>query len=231
MDNTIASARRGLIDVALRAINKSSKHPRTYALTDESKTALGALYRAVLDSRQERGVQPTTEPTAEQEMIAVIHALDAAGCNLLQKRRNDPKPLPKPWVDPVTQQPIPPPTDLDGKSLLRKYDPELADHYEAMERDPYGHIQKLREDEAMRRVMATVVYDENVHKLNVYRRGNQTAIGDFVKRDPEFAKFYEAEAKPVEIPLFGRERNLTLEGRLFRDPAVGGLVMIAQRVH
>jgi len=35
-----------------------------------------------------------------------------------------------------------------------------------------------------------------------------------MKRDPELAKFYQAKAKPVEIPLFGKNRNLTIAGRL-----------------
>lgn len=225
------SARRGLIDVALRALNKSSKHPRSYALGDEAKIALASFYKAILDSRLEKDVQPTDSPSAEEEMVRVIHALDAAGCNLLQKRRSDAKPLPKPWLDPVTQQPIPPPTDLKGRTLLRKYDPELADHYEKMQADPYGYIQKLREDEAMRHALAEISYGEAQHRMNVFRGNNKTAQGEFVRRDPELAKFYEAEAKPVEINLFGKERNLTLEGRLFKDPAVGGLVLLAQRVH
>jgi hypothetical protein len=39
----------------------------------------------------------------------------------------DPKPLPKPWIDPVTNQPLLPPTDLKGKMFLRKYDPRLSE--------------------------------------------------------------------------------------------------------
>ena len=45
-------------------------------------------------------------------------------------------------------------------------------------------------------------------------RRHETAKNLAMKRDPELAKFYQAKAKPVEIPLFGKNRNLTIAGRL-----------------
>jgi hypothetical protein len=52
-----------------------------------------------------------------------------------------------------------------------------------------------------------------------------------MKRDPELAKFYQAEAKPVEIPLFGKNRNLTIAGRLTKDPISNAVVTIAEKIH
>jgi hypothetical protein len=66
---------------------------------------------------------------------------------------------------------------------------------------------------------------------NPWRRNDKTAQAQFVKRDPDLAKFYQAEAKDVEIPLFGRNRNLTIEGRLAKDPDTFALVKTAQRIH
>ena len=80
--------------------------------------------------------------------------------------------------------------------------------------------------------LASIVYDENTDKLNPFRGTNETAKAEFTKRDPILARFYEAEAKRVSIPLFGKAaRNLTIEGKLVKDPAVGGIAIAAQRIH
>jgi hypothetical protein len=42
---------------------------------------------------------------------------------------------------------------------------------------------------------------------------------------------YEQEAKRVEIPLFGKSRNMTIEARAIKDPAIGGLAKAAQQIH
>jgi hypothetical protein len=60
---------------------------------------------------------------------------------------------------------------------------------------------------------------------------NLTAQGDFTKRDPELARFYQEEAVPVELPIFGKNRNMTIANRLTKDPAVAGLVSLAERIH
>ncbi len=44
-------------------------------------------------------------------------------------------------------------------------------------------------------------------------------------------KFYEREAKPVEIPIFGKNRNLTVEGRLAKNPVLCATVKVAHRIH
>ena len=54
-------------------------------------------------------------------------------------------------------------------------------------------------------------------RLNPYIGGNLQAINEFIKRDSELAAFYKQEAEPVSLPLFGPNRNLTVEGRLYRD--------------
>jgi hypothetical protein len=45
------------------------------------------------------------------------------------------------------------------------------------------------------------------------------------------AAFYRDEAKPVELPLFGAKRNLTVEGKLFKDPAAASVLKVAREIN
>jgi hypothetical protein len=58
------------------------------------------------------------------------------------------------------------------------------------------------------------------------RRGTRSST----KRDPELAKFYEQEAKPVSIPVFGRNKNMTIQNRLYKDPHAAATYKIAEQV-
>jgi hypothetical protein len=223
--------RINLTRVALEALAKT-KNPRTYALTAESKNALAVLAAAVYEARTAQGRSFDDEPSPRQEIAALIEKLAAAGVNILQQRPGDAKPLPKPWVDPVTEQALPPPTDLTGKMFLRKYDPALADHYDGMEKDPYAYVQSLREREAQRQALASISYSNTEHAVNPFRGTDMKAQNNLIKSTtPDLVEFYKAEAKEVEISLFGARRNLTVEGRLAKDPSTGALVKIAQRIH
>jgi len=222
--------RQNLTRVALEALAKA-KHPRAYALTNEAKNALAVLAAAIYERRNAQGRSFDDEPSAHQEMTALVEKLATAGVNILQTRPGDPKPLPKPWTDPVTGQPLPPPTDLAGKTFLRKYDPALADHYDAMAKDPYGYVQSLREREAQRQALASIAYGKDEHAVNPFRGTDMRAQNNLIKSSPELVEFYKAEAADVDIPIFGARRNLTIEGRLAKDPATGALVKIAQRIH
>jgi hypothetical protein len=88
----------------------------------------------------------------------------------------------------------------------------------------------LREREAQREALAKIPYSSEQHETNPFRRNDKTAQAQFVKRDPEVAKFYESEAKDVEIPLFGRGRNLTLEDKLTKDPDTFATIKVAQQI-
>jgi hypothetical protein len=52
-----------------------------------------------------------------------------------------------------------------------------------------------------------------------------------MKRDPLLAEFYQQEAKDVEIPIFGKNKNLTVFGKLAKDASVAGMVQLAERIH
>jgi hypothetical protein len=69
------------------------------------------------------------------------------------------------------------------------------------------------------------------HQVNVFRGNNQTAQGQFMARAPKLAAFYKNEARDVEIPIFGKNKNMTIAGRLSKDPSIGALVQVASRVH
>ena len=64
--------------------------------------------------------------------------------------------------------------------------------------------------------------------FNPYIGGNLQAINEFIKRDSELAAFYKQEAEPVSLPLFGPNRNLTVEGRLYRDPHAASVLKISR---
>lgn len=50
-------------------------------------------------------------------------------------------------------------------------------------------------------------------------------------RDPKLAEFYQREAKDVELPLFGKNRNETVVGKLSKDAGTAALVQVAARIH
>jgi hypothetical protein len=141
------------------------------------------------------------------------------------------KPLPKPWLDPITGAPLPPPTSLEERSVLAKVDPDLLAWYDRMEKSPYKTVADHLAEEAHRKALGGIPYGQEHHKTNPFRGNDQTAKAQLVKRDPDLAKFYEEEAKPVEIPLFGRNRNITVTGRLTKDPLSSAIVQIAEQIH
>jgi hypothetical protein len=198
--------RRKLARFAVDALHKLPR-ARLYALNAESKDALACLAAAIKADRAARNLTDDDAPTAQSQMVALLERLAKAGVNLQQVRpETEPKPLPKPWIDPVTGQSLPPPTDITGKTLLRKFDPALADHYDAMERDPYGHIQSLHEAAAKREALAKATYGEQEHEINPFKTGDRKMQDAVVKSGPdELVAFYQREAADVEVPLFRRE--------------------------
>lgn len=77
----------------------------------------------------------------------------------------------------------------------------------------------------------TIPCGEAEHKLNLFFGNNETAKNEFAKRDPDLAKFYQEEAQPVEIPIFGKNKNLTVASKLVKDPSIAGPVQLAARIH
>jgi hypothetical protein len=223
------------LNFALSAYGKM-QHNRTYALTPESKPVFGVLARAMFQRRAAEGRSDMDgkPPSSHQEFFNLAAALNQAGCNLLQRRPGDAPPSPKPWTDPVTGEQLPNPwktKNLKGQSLLEQRDPALAAHFKAMAEDPYGTLAKMQDAEAQRQSLSSIPYSANEHQLNPFLGNNETAKAEFVKRDPDLAKFYEEEAKPVEIPIFGKNKNLTIAGKLAKDPRMAALVQLAARIH
>jgi hypothetical protein len=83
-------------------------------------------------------------------------------------------------------------------------------------------------EEVKRESLGAIPYGPDEHKLNPYIGGNLQAINEFIKRDSELAAFYKQEAEPVSLPLFGPNRNLTVEGRLYRDPHAASVLKISR---
>jgi hypothetical protein len=118
----------------------------------------------------------------------------------------------------------------DERAIVAKTDPQLLELLDELEARPYATINKLRQAEAQRQAIMAIPYGEKEHQLNPFRGDNKTAHAQFTKRDPELAAFYEREAKDVEVPIFGRHRNMTIEAKLLRDPSTAALVRVAEQI-
>jgi hypothetical protein len=237
MDAEKARERLGAQTFGEEAYRKTPRN-RAYALTPQAQIALSALASAMFKRRIAEGRSGIDDkPTSWQEFFEIIHVLADAGCNVLQARPGDTPPLPQVWRDPVTNAALPNPfekksADLKAQSILTRRDPALAAHYKAMAEDPYGTIAKMMDVEVNRRAMEEVPYTESEHAVNPFRTDDQTAHATFVKNaTPQLVEFCKSEAKDVSIPIFGPNRNLTIEGRLIKDPAVGALVKVARQIY
>jgi hypothetical protein len=235
-NETPEQLRKAARTFALEAYKKM-RHHRAYALDAQGEVALAALARAMFERRIAEGrADMNASPTAWQEFFSIIEKLAAAGANVLQKRPGDAKPPPKPWTDPVTGEPLRNPfaknaLDLKAQTILAQRDPDLAAHYKAMAADPYGTLAKYQDAEAARTAMEQIPYGESEHAVNPFRTNDQTAQALYIKNAPPgLAEFCKTEAKPVEVPLFGKNRNLTVEGALSKDPGMFALMKVAQQV-
>src|SRR5215471_17822551 len=112
--------RLGPLNFGLKAYGEM-QHNRSYALTNESRNVLGVLAKAMFERRIAEGrSQYDAVPTQHAEFFDIIQRLNDAGCNLLQERPGDEKPLPSAWLNPLTQQPLPPPKTPDERAVLGK---------------------------------------------------------------------------------------------------------------
>lgn len=209
---------------------------RAYALTPDSRNVLAILATALMQKRNAEGKfdMDGHSPSATKSMVDLIKKLSDAGLNLCQRRAHAPKPLPELWRDPVTKEPLRPPKDVKEKSLLAKVDPDLLAHFENMERDPYGYVLKLRQEEAQRKVIDAIAYDETSHNptINPFLGNDLTKQGQFEKSvSPEVLAFCKYEARPVELPLFGANADMTIQGRLSKDADVSAILGLAGSVY
>lgn len=207
---------------------------RSYALTDQAKTILAGLGKAILAKRiADGGRSGSDKPTAQEEFEAVIEKLAAAGCNILQPKPQEKRALPKPWIDPVTGLPLTPPVGPDEEAVLASRDKALLDHYREMAKHPYKHVAKLLDEESEREMVAAQVFDAEADRGNVFRGTNETEKAEFARRNPILARRYQEEARPVEIPIAGKpgvNKNLSLVGQLSKDPALGAIVKLAEQI-
>jgi hypothetical protein len=235
MENDPKKLRQAAMNFAAEAYSKM-KNNRSYAVTPETRAALGAFARAMFERRiAERRDGLDAKPTSWQEFFGIIERLAAAGANVLQERPGDAKPPPKPWLDPVTNEPLPNPwliKNLKGQSILEKRDPDLAAHFKAMAADDYGTLAKMQDAQAARIALEQIPYSAAEHETNPFRTNDLAAQSAYVKNAPPgFVEFCKYEAKPVEIPIFGKNKDMTIEGQLAKDPATFALMKVAQQIH
>ena len=222
--------RRGATKLALESYQKINGN-RSYALTPETTMMLSAIAQAVAERRKNERLEGSPYGDPFKDTAALFEKLDAAGCNLIQKRPADAEKLPEVWRNPVTGDPLPPPQGPDERGILAKHDPELLKWYDDMAKAPYKTTMEHRERETQRSALAAIPYGESEHKGNPFRGTNESAKAAFLKRDPELAKFYEQEVKPAQVPLFGANRNLTILGKLARDPGTNATIKVAGEIY
>jgi hypothetical protein len=97
--------------------------------------------------------------------------------------------------------------------------------------DLYALLLQGRGTEVERKVINSIPYGDAEHQVNVFRGNNQTEQAQFTARAPKLAEFYKREARDVEIPIFGKGKNMTVEARLSKDPSTAALIQVAGRVH
>jgi hypothetical protein len=121
-------------EFALKVYGDTKFH-RSYALTPEAEIMLSALAAAMAQQRKAEG-RNDDELYAEGPFKWLINQLSQTGCNILQQRPTDPPQLPKPWLNPITGQPLSPPTSPDERAVLAKADPALLQWFDDLEKSP-----------------------------------------------------------------------------------------------
>lgn len=125
-----------LRDLVRQHANRRSKHRRTardfaervyagirfnriYALTGDAKVMLAALACSMAE-RHCMNSHKDDDLYAEKPFAWLINQLSLAGCNILQNRPTDKKPLPELWTNAITGQQLSPPASPDKRFILAK---------------------------------------------------------------------------------------------------------------
>jgi len=219
---------KAYLEHAKRAYAKVT-NSRPYAVTDAQ---LAPLVAAIWNRMKASDIKFDVEKF-DAEFVETIDALHKNGVRgLIQDRPGEPKPQPKVWLDPISGQPLPPPRTQTEKAFLRQHDPALADHYDAMEQNPYAHIHALREAESKREQALAFKYDADAHATNPWRSGNLTDQTQFARQNSELVPFYKNEAEDVVLPWTetGSKNLTTISLLLTKSPKVHALVKDAARI-
>ena len=231
--------RQAAENFALRAY-RHLKGNRAYALTSDSKNVLAILGRALVEKRKAENLDDMDgkSPSAMKQMVDLLEKLNDVGVNLLQRRSSTQKPPPRPWTSPLDGQPLPPPTTPDERSILAKHEPELLRWFDELGKHPYKAVTERKAAEAHAKAVDAIEYGPDQHNptLNPFvpdERGqtNLTAKSNFEKSvSPELLDFYRWEAQPVKLDLFGPTADMTLRGRLSKDPDVWAIMELGQSI-
>ena len=178
--------------------------PQMYAMTPQAEIVLARLARAMFVKRETEGRKDGDgkSPSAHKEFFGIIEALSKAGCNILQARPNESPPLPGLGLNPLTGQPLPPPKGTDERTLLRSATLNFCAYLIGWRKSPYKTSTKCARPKPSERQWRNSNMP-NTRIANPWRRGDQTAMAELFKRDPLLASILPAEAKPVELNLFG----------------------------
>ena len=228
MNTSIEIVPKAYLEHAHRAYAKVT-NSRPYAITDAQLAPLvGAIWNRMKASDIKFDVEKF-----DKEFVEVIESLHANGVRgLIQNRPGESKPQPKPWIDPISGHPLPPPSTPTEKAFLRQHDPELLDHFEVMSKSPYQHVHEMRESESRREQALAFKYDADAHETNPFRTGNLTDHTNFAKHHPELVPFYKGEAEHVVLPWSesGAKNLTTISLLLTKSPRTHALVKDATRI-
>ena len=84
-----------------------------------------------------------------------------------------------------------------------------------------------REEEAKAQELRELVYDETQHAINPFKSPNAIGQHSALRKNygEGIANFYKREAtEPVALPWIGEEQNLTLMGKITKQPQLHELV-------
>jgi hypothetical protein len=228
MNTSIEIIPKAYLEHAKRAYAKIANN-RSYAITDAQLAPLAA---AIWNRMKGAGQKFDTEKF-DAEFVETIDALHKNGVRgLIQDRPGEPKPTPKPWISPVTGEPLPPPRTQTEKAFLRQHDPALADYYDAMATNPYAHVHALRESESRREQALAFKYDADQHETNPFRNGNLSDQSKFAQRHADLVPFYKSEAEDTVLPWSeqGSKNLTTISLLLTKSPRTHALVKDATRI-
>ncbi|MBV9008828.1 MAG: hypothetical protein JO354_06645 [Verrucomicrobia bacterium] len=214
-DHLQPTVRDNFVEHGVGMLEKASDYHRGYALDDYGKLALGALAKAAHEAFVEgKGKTSwTREELAEQALKPLLPFIPSA-----TQERPAPEPaLPELPRDPITGEPVKnpfvEPRDLQSQAIVRRENPQLAQHLERVAKEggvSFTYLNELKEAAAKREKLRKLNYTQTEHQNNPYRGTDLSARGEFERtHDSDTVKFYTREgATPVEFPWAGKG-NLT----------------------
>lgn len=208
IEETLSNMRQHVVET-LRKIPDC----RYWAPSEQEVEGLAVFGASWLEERVENG-----QKYAPNEFEKLMEQLVQANPSLRRPKLEEPVQVPKPWLNPITGQPLGLPKTPDEKAVLARRDFTLLKLMEDLEKKPYQTVLRLQEEKERAARLAAIKYGEAEHKTNPFlHETNQSRLAEFVKQDPERAQVFEWEAKTkISLPWLNGSHDPDGMGRLVR---------------